>query len=268
MQDILRALAEHGPWIVFFNVFLEQVGIPVPALPTLIVAGALAARGELSAPALLAAALLATLTVDTAWFFLGRRHGQRILKTLCRVSLSPDSCVRQTRGVFERWGMPSLIVARFITGFSTVAPPLAGAMGARLGPFLFYDTLGTFLWAGSGLLVGHVFHRAIDRILESLEHLGSRALFVLGGALVLFVLLKWYQRRRFYRTLRMARIGIEELRDLIGRGAQPLVLDVRSEVERRRQPQRIPGARPIETEAVDRDLSGVPAGSEIILYCT
>jgi hypothetical protein len=164
--------------------------------------------------------------------------------------------------------MPSLIVARFITGFSTVAPPLAGAMGARLGPFLFYDTLGTFLWAGSGLLVGHVFHRAIDRVIEALEQLGPRALLVLGAALVLFVLLKWYQRRRFYRTLRMARIGVEELRDLIGRGAGPLVLDVRSDGERRRRPQRIPGARPIETSAVDRDLSGVPAGSEIILYCT
>ena len=268
MQDIVRALAEYGPWIIFFNVFLEQVGIPVPALPTLIVAGALAARGELSAPLLLLAALLATLTVDTAWFFLGRRHGQKILKTLCRVSLSPDSCVRQTRGVFERWGMPSLIVARFITGFSTVAPPLAGAMGARLAPFLFYDTLGTFLWAGSGLLVGHVFHRAIDRVILFLEQMGPRALVVVAAALLLFVLLKWYQRRRFYRTLRMARIGIEELRDLIGRGAGPVVLDVRGEGERRRQPQRIPGARLIDTSTVDRDLSDVPPGSEIILYCT
>jgi membrane protein DedA with SNARE-associated domain len=268
MDDIVRALVQYGPWIVFFNVFLEQVGIPVPALPTLIIAGALAARGELSALLVLAAAMLATLTVDTAWFFLGRRHGERILKTLCRVSLSPDSCVRQTRGVFERWGMPSLIAARFITGFSTVAPPLAGAMGARFVPFLFYDTFGTFLWAGSGLLVGHLFHRAIDRVIAFLEQMGPRALLIVGAVLVLFVLMKWYQRRRFYRTLRMARIGVEELRELIGRGAEPLVLDVRSEGERRRQPHRIPGARPIETEAVDRDLAGVPAGSEIILYCT
>lgn len=268
MDGIVRLLAEYGIALVFLNVLVEQAGIPIPALPTLILSGALAAKGELSGPGVLLAAVVASLLADTAWFFLGRRHGHRILKALCRVSLSPDSCVRQTEGIFHRWGMGSLVGSKFITGFSTVAPPLAGAMGASLASFLLYDTLGVLLWAGSGVLAGYLFHDAVGRVIHFLEELGSGALWLVGTALVLFILLKWWQRRRFYRALRMARIGVGELRDLIGRGVEPVVLDVRSEGERRRQPQRIPGARPIETSAIDRDLSGLLPGSEIILYCT
>lgn len=268
MQQILSALATYGIWVVFVNVLIEQAGIPVPAFPTLILAGALAARGQLSGPGVLLAALVAALIADAAWFFLGRRYGHRLLKTLCRVSLSPDSCVRQTEGIFTRWGMGSLVASKFITGFSTVAPPLAGAMGASVLSFLFYDTLGVLLWAGSGILAGYVFHDAIDRVILFLEELGTGALWILGTALALFVLLKWWQRRRFYRVLRMARIGVEELRDLMARGESPIVLDVRTEGERRREPRRVPGARPIQADAVDRDVSGVPPGQEIILYCT
>jgi membrane protein DedA with SNARE-associated domain len=268
MQGILRLLAEYGIWVVFLNVLVETAGIPIPAYPTLILAGALAARGELSGPGLLAAALVASLVADTAWYLIGRRYGHRILKTLCRVSLSPDSCVRQTQGIFERWGMASLVGSKFITGFAAVAPPLAGVSGTGLVRFLAYDTLGILLWAGSGIAAGYIFHSAVERVLLFLEGLGSWAIWILGAALAAFILFKWYQRRRFYRALRMARIGVEELYEAIRGGGEPLVLDVRSETQRRQEPRRVPGARPIAIDAIDRDLGQLPQGREIVLYCT
>src|SRR5262245_58458824 len=145
MQQLTEYVARYGMSLIFANVLLEQLGLPIPAMPVLIVAGALIVEKDLSAAGVLVVALVACLIADAVWFWLGRRHGFRILKTLCRISLSPDSCVRQTTATFEKWGMPSLLVAKFIPGFSTVAPPLAGAIGARMSAFLLYD-------GGGGLL--------------------------------------------------------------------------------------------------------------------
>ncbi|HSS45457.1 MAG TPA: DedA family protein, partial [Thermoanaerobaculia bacterium] len=160
MGELIASVARFGVPFIFANVFLEQIGLPIPALPTLIVAGALSAEGKLPAGEVLLVVLAATLAADSFWYGLGRRYGFRILKTLCRISLSPDSCVRQTTSILEKWGMPSLLVAKFIPGFSTVAPPLAGATGARLSVFLVYDGGGALLWAGGGFAAGIVFHRA------------------------------------------------------------------------------------------------------------
>ena len=268
MSRLVAYVAQYGVALVFANVLVEQIGIPIPALPTLLVAGSLVRAGKLSFLALLGAAVVASLAADAVWFWLGKRYGHRVLKTLCKVSLSPDSCVRQTEGVFEKWGMASVVLAKFITGFSTVAPPLAGAMGAKLPVFLFYDSLGTILWAGTGLILGFVFHRAIEDVLAFLEGLGTGALYVLGGALVLFILFKWWQRHRFYRTLRMARIGVDDLRSLFEKGDKPVVVDVRGPGERQRDPRRIPGAVTMEESELDAKLPGIAPEVEIVLYCT
>src|ERR1700741_5035890 len=127
MVDLVARIAQYGIPFVFVNVLLEQLGIPIPAIPTLVVAGALAADGKLSPWALAGAAFGATLMADTFWFLMGRKHGTLILKLVCKVSLSPDTCVRQTESFFERWGLRSLVIAKYIPGFSMVAPPLTGA---------------------------------------------------------------------------------------------------------------------------------------------
>ena len=127
MVRLVELVIRHGVPLVFFNVLLEQLGVPVPAVPTLIIAGALSREGRISSTHVLVASVLASLIADWIWFMLGRRYGYRILKTLCRISLSPDSCVRDTESKFERWGLKSLLFAKFVPGFSTVAPPLAGA---------------------------------------------------------------------------------------------------------------------------------------------
>src|SRR6266498_3394550 len=168
MQQLAFYVSKYGLSVIFINVLLEQMGLPIPAIPVLVVAGALAVELYLSVPRVLLVAVLASVIADGLWYALGRRHGFRILKTLCRISLSPDSCVRQTTSAFEKWGLPSLVVAKFIPGFSTVAPPLAGAIGSAFGAFLLFDGAGALVWAGAGLAVGAVFHKAIDRGLEFL----------------------------------------------------------------------------------------------------
>jgi membrane protein DedA with SNARE-associated domain len=261
-------VARHGLPLVFFNVLAEQLGLPIPAMPTLIVVGALAVERNFRASHALLLAVLASVIADSAWYLLGRRHGFRVLRTLCRVSLSPDACVRQTTLVFEKWGMPSLLVAKFIPGFSTVAPPLAGAIGASFLTFLLFDTGGALLWAGAGIVIGMTFHRAVDRVLEFLTSMGSWALVLLGFALIAFMAWKWSQRRRFYKVLRMARISVEDLAGLFEKGEGPLVLDVRTGAARHADPRRIPGARTLTFDEIGERAAELPLDREIILYCT
>lgn len=269
LRELIALILHYGVPLVFVNVFLEQIGAPIPAVPTLIVAGALARNGQMSSTYVLTAALIASLLADWIWFLLGRRYGYRILRTLCRISLSPDSCVRETEANFERWGMKSLLFAKFIPGFSTVAPPLAGAMKASTLEFLIYDAFGAFLWAGSAVAAGRAFHHAIEKLLQRLEDLGWWSVVFLASIIALVVLIKWWQRRNFYRKLRVARVTVDELKAMIDRGESPIVLDVRTRGSRKRDLRRIPTAIVASSpEEVAQQLEQVPPTNPIILYCT
>src|SRR6185312_4405982 len=246
MESLIADLVQYGLYIVFANVFLEQIGAPIPALPTLIVSGALAAQGQMSLPGLLAVALAASVSADTIWFLLGRWQGHRVLKTVCRLSLSPDSCVRGTEDMFERVGMPSLLYAKFIPGYSTVAPPLAGATGRGLGA---------------------IFHRAIDRVVDYLETLGFWALVGLAVGLLLVVAAKWWQRKRFSRKLYQARISVADLKRLMDAGKAPAIVDVRNHSAHIYDPRWIPGALRITFEELDEKLAELPRDREVVLYC-
>ena len=135
-QQLLSIIGQYGLTIVFFNVLVEQIGLPVPAIPTLVIAGALAADGQLPPAALFFWSLVACLMADCGWYLIGQTYGIRVLKLLCRISLEPDSCVSQTQTRFERWGINSLVVAKFIPGLAIIAPPLAGAMRIGWGRFI------------------------------------------------------------------------------------------------------------------------------------
>jgi membrane protein DedA with SNARE-associated domain/rhodanese-related sulfurtransferase len=268
LQHITRLIAQHGLALVFANVLLDQLGLPTPAIPALLVAGALAADGKLPAPGLLGVAVAATLIADAVWYAAGRRYGNRIMKMLCRVSLTPDYCVNQTQTLFERWGMNALLIANFIPGLAIVAPPLAGATGIGWPRFLVFSALGAVLWAGAGLGVGMVFKAQIELLLAWLERMGSVAITMLIVLCVAYVAYKWWERRRFFTMLRMARISVDELYRLMEAGAGPVVVDVRSQTARTLEPKRIPGARHVPLHAVGLHAKDLPRDRDIILYCT
>lgn len=268
MQEMTALLAQHGLLLVFANVLLTQAGVPVPAVPMLVVAGALAAQGEFGYTALLLTALAATLAGDIPWYFAGQRYGHRVLRTLCRISIEPDSCVKQTESIFERWGAPSLVVAKYIPGFATVAPPLAGAMRLGLPPFLLFSTLGALLWIAVPVALGAVFHAEVEWALERLTGLGSGALLMLGAAVVVYVAAKALQRYLFLRMLRAARMTVAELRELFQGEPPPVVIDVRSAAVRKLDPRRIPGAIPVDLADAASALQEVPPDRDVVVYCS
>lgn len=208
MALLLDLISQYGLVFIFFCVLVEQAGAPIPAYPVLLVTGALAARGEFALPALLTTAVIACLIADSAWYAAGQRVGTRVLRLLCRISLSPESCVRQTESLFARWGAPSLMVAKFVPGFASVATAMAGSTRVPWPSFLFLDAIGAALWAGTGLALGWLFSSAIEDVLLTLEAWGRWGLALIATALVFFVAAKWWQRYRFRQQLRMDRMSV------------------------------------------------------------
>ncbi len=263
-----RLIAQYGLAFVFANVLLEQIGLPIPAAPTLIVAGALAAEGKLSAWAIFGVAFVACSVGDALWYVAGRRYGRRVMKLLCRVSLSPDFCVRQTEVRFERWGRLTLVLSKFIPGLSTIAPPLAGAMRLGWPSFLLLNSLGVVIWAGMAIAAGMAFHARINELILRLEDLGALAVEIIGALLGGYIALKWWERRRFYKMLRIARIGVGELRSLMKGGKRPVVVDVRAPGARDLDRRFIPGALTMDIAEVGQRLDELPADRDIVFYCT
>lgn len=267
MAQLILLLQTYGVLIVFAVVLLEQIGLPIPAFPILIVAGALAMVGDFSWPACLAVSLAACLISDFFWYAAGRRYGKRILKVLCKISLSPDYCVSQTEDNFNRYGPKALIVAKFIPGFNTIAPPLAGAMGTSTPLFLFYSVLGGLLWSGVGIGLGAYFHTSVDQVLDVLSTMGSTALMVLLGLLALFIVFKWWERRRFQQGMLVERIGIDELIDLIDGGHDPAIIDARSATAQKLE-QSIPGALVFHSTPLEQLLALLHKDRHIVVYCS
>ena len=266
MSYIVALIEQYGLQVVFFNVFIEQLGAPLPAYPTMLVAGALADGARYSPWMLLVIAVAAALLADYAWYWAGRRYGNRVMATLCRISLSPDSCVKQTESVYLRFGPASLLAAKFIPGFASVASALAGATGTRRGVFLLADGLGAALWAGSAILLGSLFSSTVDDLLRVLEELGKWGVMLIAIALAVFILAKWWERRRFLKSLCMARISVDELYRLRKEGGAPVIVDVRSPLAQ--QEGRIPGAVTIPDHEIATFVHDVPADGEVIVYCS
>jgi len=261
-------LIDYRILVISANVLANQMGLPVPVLPTLIVGGALAAQGTISATQVFAGAVIACVLADSAWFFAGRVYGNGVMKLLCRISLTPDSCVSDTQSRFERWGSNALIVAKFVPGLSLIAPPLAGATHMGWLRFIVYSTLGAAAWVGVALLGGMLFRRQIEELLPRVADFGLTALSVFGALLVVYVAYKWWERRRFYSVLRMSQIEVGALWELMATPPPPLIVDVRSPTAVQLEPRRIPGALHIPLTDVQQHLRELPRDRDIISYCT
>jgi membrane protein DedA with SNARE-associated domain/rhodanese-related sulfurtransferase len=268
LNQLTPLVGDYGLLVVVANVLLNQAGLPVPAVPTLIVAGAIAAGGNLALGWLFALCVLACVIADSGWFLVGRFYGMRILKLLCRISLEPDSCVSQTQTRFERWGINSLVIAKFVPGLAIIAPPLAGAMRVAWPRFIVLSAMGGMLWVGAGLAAGLLFQSQIGALLDHLRRIGGVAGALIAGLLAAYVLFKWWERARFLRTLRMARISVADLYQLMQAGARPTIVDVRSPTARALEPRWIPGAIHVPVDAVAEHIGRLPRDREIILYCS
>jgi membrane protein DedA with SNARE-associated domain/rhodanese-related sulfurtransferase len=265
MDSIAHALAQHGVALVGLNVLLQQLGMPIPAVPTMMLAGAMAAAGRLDLPAAFAIAVAASLLADLAWYWAGRRFGYPVLRLLCRVSLSPDTCVRQTEGIFERWGFYSVVVSKFVPGFSTVAPPIAGALRMRVGAFALASTASAALWAGVAMLAGALFAPQIDLLIAWMASHAIVATVVVAVLVALYALVKAWQRLRMAHLLAAATISIAELRDALALEPPPYLIDVGSALAHAARPH-IPGAVLLDLDTIARE-SDFPGDRDIVVYC-
>lgn len=267
-QQLLSSIGPYGLIVVFINVLIDQIGLPVPAVPTLVIAGALAADGQLPPVALFLWSVAACLIADCGWYFVGQAYGIRVLKLLCQISLEPDSCVSQTQTRFERWGISSLVVAKFVPGLAIIAPPLAGAMRIGWGRFIALSAAGAALWVGSAMAAGILFRAQIAVMLHHLSEIGGAAAVAAGAVLAMYIGFKWWERARFFKSLRMARIDVAELYELIRAGADPIIVDVRSPTARALEPRRIPGALHVPIDDIAKHIKDLPRDRDIVLYCT
>jgi membrane protein DedA with SNARE-associated domain len=268
MHEVFEFLSEHGYWALFFTVLAEQLGLPIPAVPILVAAGGLAGLNQISGWTCVFVAVIACLLSDSVWFWMGRKRGQSVLKTLCRVSLDPEACVSQAKDWFARMGNTALVIAKFIPGFSTAAPPMAGVNRMSFAQFLILDTAGSFVWAGLSVGAGYLFRNQMEVVLESLNRVGSSLGFLLAACFGGYVVFKWQQRQRFVRKLRVSRITPAELRDRTLAGDRMAILDLRRAGEVEDVGAKIPGALWFSLSELETRHREVPRDREIVLYCS
>ena len=226
ITQISQTLREDAVTVVFVNVLLQQIGLPIPAVPTLLLAGSLAATSG-SLGKVLAAAILASVIADWIWYLSGKMFGYRVLAGLCKLSINPSSCVSQTEARFIRWGVSSLVVAKFIPGFSTVAPPIAGALRMNQLGFLLAAGIGAGLWAGIALGAGWLLQDTVQSAIATLDRHASQALVLILVVFGIWLGWKLWQKYRFRKFCAVPHVTPDELMAALGSDAPPLVLDLR-----------------------------------------
>jgi len=264
MNDIVGFLMEHGTLVVFAAVLAEQIGLPVPAVPFLVAAGALSVTGHLNLAMAAGAAVIASLAGDQLWFELGRRRGRQVLGWLCRIAIEPASCIRRTEDFFSRHGVRSLIVAKFVPGLSTIAPPLAGIVGLRLSQFLLFNGIGTILWVGTGLGLGYLFADQLERALAVSASLGPTVGMLAVGGAAGYVVLRILSRFRGGDPV--PHVTPVAVREKLRTGERPVIVDLRPPGARREKAG-IPGALTMSAEEIVAGHRDLPRDRDVILYC-
>ena len=268
LEQAADFLIRHGYALLFGWVLLEQMGLPIPAVPLLIAAGALAGAGKMNLTFAVALAFIAVILADLFWYALGRYRGGRILKLLCRISLEPDSCVRRTENLFIRHGAHSLLIAKFVPGLNTAAPSLAGIFRMPVRRFMIFDSLGGFFWVATFAGLGFTFSDRLEQIAAHALRWGGWLVAVLAGSLAAYVLWKYIQRRRFLHRLRIARISPKELMDKLTAGENISIVDLRQPIDIEAFPQMIPGALRIAMEEIEDRHGDIPRDRDVVLYCS
>lgn len=266
MHDLQHLIDHHGLALLFLNVLLEQIGLPVPAYPALIVAGAMGMQGKLSLPGAFGLALVAGLIADLAWYYAGKHLGGKLLRRICKLSLSQDTCVRQGLNLYQRTGPRALLVARFMPGASALFTSMAGMNALPMATFLRYSIAGSALWAGTALAIGMLFSDALDVVLAWLASYAVYGAMLVGAALLSFIGWKYWKRTRLLRrTGRIPRISADELQAMQDAGKAPVIIDVR--IPHLRHEQGIPGAIPVTLESPLEDITAQLIDVDVVIYC-
>ncbi len=268
MNEAVQFLIHHGYTLLLVWVLVEQMGLPIPAVPLLLAAGGLAGSGRMDLALAMGVAIIAVLAADMFWYHLGRYRGGGVLKLLCRISLEPDSCVRRTGDVFARHGAHSLLIAKFVPGLNTAAPSLAGIFRMPVSRFMLFDGLGAFIWVATFTGLGYIFSDQLEQIAAYALRWGSWLLLVLAGSLAIYILWRYLQRQRFLHRLRIARIKPKDLMEKLAAGDEVMIVDLRQPLDVETIPYMIPGAVHMAVEELEKRHQEIPRDRDIVLYCS
>ena len=268
MEALLHIFEQHGYSARLVIVFLEAIGLPVPAAIALVVAGAAVAWHALSPISVLLVATVGILAGDTLLFFLGRKAGWWLLGLLCRVAVSPETCILRSAESFYKRGRTTLLIAKFIPGINTMAPPLAGSMRMRFAQFLRLDLGGTLLYVLTFSVAGYAFSHLLRDVIRIFENFGRAMEVVLLVAVLGYLGYRFflYWTHRVYRVV--PRVQIQELIARRDAGENFLVADVRSHGYYDPGTKRIGGSIRIEPNNLKEAIKTLPKEKLIFLYCT
>lgn len=268
MTEITTFLTQYGYLVIFVWVLADQAALPLPSVPILVTAGALAADGSLHLGLVMLVATAACLLSDAAWFYLGRRQGFRTLDVVCRLSIEPHTCVTRTKSIFNRLGPGGLVVAKYVPGLQTLAPAVAGAVQMPVWAFAGFDILGTLLWVVPFCVAGFMFDDQLTQIFAALSEVSGGVLWFLLIVVLAYVLYKVSQWLVFVRQLRIRRIEPEVLHKLMVEREDITIIDLRQRLDFSFLPHVIPGALRIPIDEIAHRHEEIPRDEDIVLYCT
>jgi membrane protein DedA with SNARE-associated domain/rhodanese-related sulfurtransferase len=268
LHHVLADLAGHGYLVLFGWVAAATLSAPAPAMPILVVAGALTATGRLSFTAALGLAVLACIVGDIVWYGIGRRWGAGVLRRIGRFSFGPETCHQRALDFIARYGGRSMLIAKFLPGIGTFAVPVTAASGIALPAFLLYEIPGSIIYSGTWLLLGRTLGHGFERSSRLAHFSASASIGVAALAAAAVVTFRYARRRNLRRRMQTARITPGELHDLILRGKDPLIVDLRHPLDMLPDPRMIAGAVRLSPEELSAQHVDLPSDREIILYCT
>jgi membrane protein DedA with SNARE-associated domain len=270
MNDLAASMARHGYVLVFVLLFAEAIGLPFPAAIALVAAGAAIASHALWGPWVLLGAVVALLIGDSAQFWLGRYMGWRLLATLCRVSINPETCILRSAESFYKRGKAALLIAKFIPGVNTMSAPLAGSMKMRFSQFLQLDLAGALLYCLTYLLVGYLSRDFLTVVLRNFHAAGRAMEAVVVAALLAYAIYRMVQFRKFstYRVVPRVQAGELAMRLAAEGPDRVLVVDVRSHGYYDARVERIKGSIRIEPNNLEEEIKNLPKDKDLYLYCT
>ena len=269
-MTLLMLMARHGYALTFGLLLAEAIGLPFPAAIALVAAGAAVAAHALWGPYVLATAVTALLLGDIAEFWLGRYMGWALLGFLCRVSINPETCILRSAESFYKRGKITLVIAKFIPGVNTMAPPLAGSMKMRFWQFLRLDLAGASLYSVTYLLVGYVSRDFLAALLRGFHAAGRAMEAVIIAALLVYSIYRVVQYRKNRAYSIVPRVQVEELaRKLASEDAGRVqIVDVRSHGYYDSGAARIKNSIRIEPNNLEEEIKHLPHDKDIYLYCT
>ena len=264
MKTVLHLLTGHPYLVLLLSALLERIGLPLFLSPVLVGAGALSASGQMRFDVAFWLAMVSCIAGDAIWFELGRKRGDSVLATLCRISFEPDSCVRRSKVFLEKGATRTVFLSKWIPGLSHIVPAVAGLSGVGQSQFFVANVAGTAVFVLSLMLVGYL-------PVEHMHLVPAVGSLVFEGGLVLLaanVGFKYVQRRRFFDELYKSRISPEDLRAMLDAGEPVVIVDLRHPLDSVTDPRTLPGAIRMLPEDVNEKARALPQDQEIVLYCT